>query len=140
MSLQFSPLGTGNDNGKRDINIQMLLEATLKSVLTLARPKLDKQAAAAIMSRPQDLELSSDLADPCSDLYWLHYRQQRCTEAADRVKEADAEGPEAYVAAQSELDKAQAELHKEVSQARMKRRQLLVQVSSTVRVATWPKA
>lgn len=128
MHVQFCPLGAGDDSSKRDVDTQLLLEAGLKDVVALARPKLDKAASAAIIARPQLMELASDQADPCSDLRALRSRQQRCTEAADRVEEAAAEGPEAYLAAQTRLDAAQLELHTEVSDARMKRRQLLVQV------------
>jgi len=97
-------------------------------VLPLSRPKLDKAASTAILLRPQRIDLTDSSADPCSEAFWLQYRQSQCAEAQERVRAADGQPTEVYVAAQKALDKAQEELAKEVTDARRNRRQLLTQV------------
>lgn len=118
----------GEDNSKRDVNTQLLLEESLKAVLPLSRPKLEKAASTAILLRPQHIDLTDSSADPCSEAFWLQYRQSQCAQAQERVRGADGQPTEVYVAAQKALDKAQEELAKEVTDARRNRRQLLTQV------------
>lgn len=134
MRTQFCPLGSKEDPAKPDVNTQMLLAETLGAVAALARPKLPKDAVAAIKARPHQLELATDVkADPCADLAELRREEQQAAlgaaqAAAEGVKAAEGQGPEALAAARGALADAQAQVQAVVLDPRKRRRQLYQQV------------
>jgi hypothetical protein len=117
---------------KLDVNTKMLLSETLGAVVALARPKLSKETVAAIKARPHDLQLTDRDADPCLDLSELRKTNQAfltaAKAAADLVKEASKEGPEAQAAAEAAAAEAQQKVQDEVLVPRMRRRQLCTKV------------
>lgn len=131
---QFCPLGSKDDSTKPDVNTQMLLVETLGAVAALARPKLPKDAVAAIKARPHQLDLATDAkADPCADLSELRREEQQTVlgaaqAAADGVKAAEGQGPEALAAAKGVLADARAQVKAVVLDPRKRRRQLYQQV------------
>jgi hypothetical protein len=110
----------------------MLLAETLGAVAALARPKLPKDTVAAIKARPHQLDLTAVQADPCSDMFELHQRDQGLLDAAkaaaERVVGAEGQGGEVLAAAKQELAEAQRQVQVEVLEPRKRRRQLYQQV------------
>lgn len=125
----------------------MLLSETLAAVLSLAHPKLDDAASAAIVARPPQTDLSDIKADPCSDLFAREREQPYidAVKAAARLQAAKQDSGssgsggvggggagasvvEEVEAAQFELQEAERALQEHVLKPRERRRQLLIQV------------